>query len=224
MGSGDPDPDHRVALELTRAARATWCTATLVLFSICLDVPRVWAEPPFVTVGVGAGVIDVALPDPDSPSEDFGARPRLRFDIGVRPRPWLEVGGELGLAFLGDADSLRAFLAQQGLEDEAAYTLVDWGVGARLVWARSKRAALFVRGSAGMGWLRLAAPEDYGQRETDATWSFGGGLEVVPFTRSLVRIEARALGQAADDGTHHHATFEAVLLYAPGRERFADPN
>lgn len=209
---------------MTGAARAIRFAATLILVSICLDVPRVWAEPPFVTVGVGGGVIDVSLPVPDSPDEDFGVRPRVRFDVGVRPRPWLEVGGELGLAFLGDSDSLRAFLAQQSLEDEAAYTLVDWNVGARLLWSPSKRTALFLRGSAGMGWLRLAAPADYGRRESDATWSFGGGLEVVPFARSLLRIEARGLGQAAADGTHHHATFEAVLLYAPSRERFADPN
>jgi len=175
-------------------------------------------ESPFVLVGVGAGALSVDVPHPEKPGETFGTRFRSRFDLGVRPRPWLEVGAELSLARLGASDSVNAILAAQGDVADAAYTLVDWNVSVRYLLPEAMHLVPWVRAGVGQAWLRLSAPE--GRRVQDLAWVGGVGLDAEPWRSVLFRAEARYLGIASDPETAHNFGATLGLFYAMRHSQF----
>lgn len=178
-------------------------------------------DPVAVTIGVGAGAVRADLPDPNRPGERFGTEPYVRFDIGWAARPWLELGAELGLGFVGESDSLREIVAQTRPDAAAPFTLVHWGVVVRPRLALgSGRWAGFGRAGLGGVTLSLSAPEGgRGRRDDGVAWNAGGGLELRAHRRLLLRAEALWLGQS-DGATHHHAVATLSLLYAFPRAAF----
>jgi opacity protein-like surface antigen len=176
------------------------------------------ADTPFFVVGIGAGAISIDLPHPEEPGEDFGTRFRTRFDIGFRPATWLELGVELGLAQLGASDSVNAILEAGGLPQEAAYTFVDWNVGARMFMPGTARWTPWVRGALGQAWLKLSAPQGY--REQDLAWALGVGLDFEPMRSLLLRSEARYLGQQTSGDPASHLSVDLGIFYALRRSQF----
>ena len=144
MGSRDPGSAVGCAQQLNGARPfhgVLRCIVFCALFFVCGVKSQIHAQPeapveerPFFVIGVGAGAMSVDLPNPDNPGETFGTKFRSRFDMGIRPQQWLELAGELGLTQLGAADSVNAILEANSLPPDAAYTLVDWNVGARVPW------------------------------------------------------------------------------------------
>ncbi|MFQ5600939.1 MAG: outer membrane protein [Candidatus Krumholzibacteriia bacterium] len=189
--------------------------------SVAAETPG--RERTLLLMGLGAGALDLDIPHPERPGEDFGARFRLRFDLGYELRSWLEIGAELGIAMLGESDSLNALLRQRGSPGEASYTFVDVGVGVRARWLLGTgRWAPFVRGAVGAATLSLSAPDGLGSRQSDPTWSAGAGLEWTPYTPVVLRFEGRYMGQRSEDATRSHASAELVVLYALSTSRM-DP-
>lgn len=167
-----------------------------------------------VLVGIGAGVLDVDLPDPNHPGAIFGPSFRLSFDLGYEFSDWLGVQAGVGFTMLGGSDSLDAVLRGMGREDESAFTLVDFGAGVRVRWPlASGRWAPFVRAGAGGATFSLAAP-GFGRRDTGPTWSAGGGVEILPVRPVVVRVAASWLGHRYQDVTRNHVGVELVVLYA----------
>ena len=176
------------------------------------------AEAPFFVVGIGAGAIYVDLPHPEKPGEAFGTRFRTRFDIGFRPIAAVELGAELGLSQLGASDSVNAILASGGFPEEAAYTLVDWNVGARWFLPGTGSWTPWVRGALGQAWLKLSAPDGY--REQDFAWVLGVGIDVEPLRGMLLRSEARYLGQSTSGDPASHLSVDLGIYYALRRSQF----
>ena len=166
-----------------------------------------------VIVGIGGGVLDVDLPDPDRPGESIGLSPRLRFDLGYEISSWFGVDAELGFTMLGGSDSLDAALEEMGLAERSAFTLVDVSAGVRGRWPLGAgRWAPFVRAHYGVATLSLSAPGT-GSRETEPLWKLGGGLEVLPIRVILLRLEAQWLGQRHQDSTRNHVGVDFSVFY-----------
>lgn len=173
-----------------------------------------------VVVGIQLGAVDVDLPHPEKRGESFGSRFRLGFQMGYDLTARLAVDADLGFSFLGESDSLNAILEEQGREPGAAYTLVDCSVGLVGRWPLGAgRWAPFVRASGGVVSLALSSP-DGGSRETDPSWSLGGGLELSLARPVLMRAEGRWLAQGAEGATANHITVELALFYAMHRSLF----
>ena len=168
-----------------------------------------------VLVGLEFGAIDVNLPHPERPGESFGSQFRLGLQARYEITSWLGIDAEVGFSFLGESDSLNAILEGQGREPGAAYTLVDCGIGVVARWPLgSGRWAPFLRASGGLASLALSSP-DGGTRETDPSWSAGGGVEWTVARPVVLRFQGRWLGQRTDDGiTRSHATAELAVFYA----------
>jgi len=162
--------------------------------------------------------MSVDLPHPEKPGETFGTAFRSRFDLGVRPRPWLELAGELGLTQLGASDSVNALLEAGGFPRDAAYTLVDWNAGARLMLPAAARLVPWVRAGIGQAWLRLSAPQGY--RQQDLAWSLGVGIDYEAWRSVLFRSEARYLGQQAADSTASSLSVDVGIFFALRRSQF----
>jgi len=179
------------------------------------------ADRRLVVLGIQLGAIDVDLPHPEKPGEDFGSRFRLGFQLGYDVTRRLAVDTEVGFSFLGESDSLNAILEGQGREPGAAYTLVDFGVGVVGRWplGAAGRWAPFLRASGGLVSLALSSP-DGGTRQTDPSWSLGGGLECALARPVLLRAQGRWLAQRDDGTTANHVTFELALFYAMHRSLF----
>ena len=177
-----------------------------------------------VLLGLEFGAIDVDIAHPERPGESFGTCFRLGLQAGYEVVSWLGVDAEAGFSFLGESDSLNAILIAQGGEGGAAYTLVDFGIGVVGRWPLgSGRWAPFVRASGGLASLALSSP-DGGTRETDPSWSAGGGLEFTLARPVVLRLQGRWQGQRADDGTtRNHGTAELAIFYALHRGSFAVP-
>jgi hypothetical protein len=175
-------------------------------------------DRPFAVFGVGAGAMQVDVADPEHPGDTFGTRFRGRFDLGVRPLEWLEVGGEVGLTRCGASDSVNAILESQGDDPDAAYTLVDWNVGARFLLPGTQRLVPWVRAALGQAWLRLSAPDGY--RVEDLAWVAGVGLDTEPWRSVLFRAEARYLGIDTSPDVSHNVSVDLALYYAFHRSQF----
>ncbi len=167
-----------------------------------------------VLVGVEFGAIDVDLPHPEEPGATFGERFRLGMQLGYEVTRRFALDAELGFSFLGESDSLNAALAAQGREEGAAYTLVDFGVGALARWPLGEgRWTPFVRATAGLVSLALSSP-DLSTRETDPSWSAGGGMDFVLARPVVLRFQARWMEQQQDGEPRHHVTGELAVFYA----------
>ena len=177
-----------------------------------------------VLVGLEFGGIDVDLPHPERLGETFGACFRLGLQAGYEITTWLGVDAEVGFSFLGESDSLNAVLTAQGGEPGAAYTLVDGGIGIVGRWpVGSGRWAPFVRATGGLASLALSWP-DGGTRETDPSWSAGGGVEFTVARPVVLRLQGRWIGQREDDGTvRKHGTAELAVFYAFHARSFTVP-
>ncbi len=175
-----------------------------------------------VLVGLEVGAIDVDLPHPEEPGETFGNRFRLGLQVGYEVTRRFALDAELGFSFLGESDSLNAALAAQGREEGAAYTLVDFGIGALARWPLGEegRWAPFVRATAGIVSLALSSP-DLSTRETDPSWSAGGGMEFVLARPVVLRFQARWMGQQQDGELRHHVTGELAIFYALHSDSFS---
>jgi len=101
---------------------------------------------------------------------------------------------------------------------DAAYTLVDWNVGARLFLPGSPRFVPWVRAGVGQAWLRLSAPQGY--REQDLAWVLGVGIDYEPWRSVLFRSEARYLGQQTSDTTASSLSVDLGIFYALRRSQF----
>jgi hypothetical protein len=167
-----------------------------------------------VLVGVEFGAINVDLPHPEEPGATFGERFRLGMQLGYEVTRQFALDAELGFSFLGESDSLNAALAAQGREEGAAYTLVDFCIGALARWPLGEgRWAPFVRATAGLVSLALSSP-DLSTRETDPSWSAGGGMEFALARPVVLRFQARWMGQQQDGEPRHHVTGELAVFYA----------
>jgi len=190
--------------------RVTRWMALGLLVAAAMQAPAAAAGvqgPPAAVVGVGLGATWVDLPDPNPGRTDLGVGTLLRFDLGYAPRPWFEIGGELGLGFLGESDSLNAVLAAEGVVGIGTRTHVQALAVARARWLRAEsRWAPFARAGAGVAGLSLAAPGGLGDRDLDPAWTAGAGIEWFAHPRLIVRAEGAYLGQAAAARTAHHAT------------------
>lgn len=218
-------PLHTDALWNCPARGMLQCIVLVALFLTAGQGSRVYAqssatneERPFFVIGVGAGAMSVDLPNPEKSGETFGTKFRSRFDMGIRPQQWLEFAVELGLTQLGAADSVNAILESQKLPGDAAYTLVDWNVGARLFLPGSARFVPWVRAAVGQAWLRLSAPQGY--REEDLAWALGVGIDYEAWRSVLFRSEARYLGQQTSDTTASSLSVDLGIFFALRRSQF----
>jgi hypothetical protein len=163
-------------------------------------------QSPVAVAGIGLGATWVDLPDANVGAADLGATTLLRFDLGYAPRPWLELGGELGLGFAGESDSLNALLTADGITGVATRTHIQALAVVRTRWPRAgARLAPFARAGAGAAGLSFAAPGGRSERDLDPAWTVGGGIDLRAHRRILVRAEAAYVGQAAAGRAAHHA-------------------
>ena len=212
------------ALQVSRPRGVLQCIVFCVLFlaagtsALRAQSNEPNEERPFFVIGVGAGAISVDIPNPEKPGETFGTKFRSRFDLGFRPQHWLELAAELGLTQLGAADSVNAILEGNGFPPDAAYTMVDWNVGARIFMPGTTRFVPWFRGGIGQAWLRLAAPNGY--RQQDLAWVLGVGIDYEPWRSVLFRSEARYLGQQSADSTPSSLSVDLGIFYALRRSQF----
>jgi opacity protein-like surface antigen len=220
--SGASSPHVARAFRFTYAEQMLCCAffvAFVVSSGLVTSSRAQSTQPgPFFVVGIGAGAMSVDLPHPEQSSETFGTKFRSRFDLGFRPQPWLELAGELGLTQLGASDSVNALLEANKLPPDAAYTLVDWNVGARLFMPGSTRFLPWVRAGIGQAWLRLSAPQGY--RQQDLAWALGVGIDYEAWRSVLFRSEARYLGQKSGDTTASSLSVDLGVFFALRRSQF----
>jgi len=210
------------AVTLDRAGRR-FALGLLALVALPAGAMAEVQGPPAAVVGVGLGATWVDLPDPNPGRTELGAGTLLRFDLGYAPRPWFEIGGELGLGFLGESDSLNAVLAADSVAGVGTRTHVQALAVARGRWLRAEsRWAPFACVGAGVAGLSLAAPGGRGSRELDPAWTAGLGLEWFAHPRLMLRLEGSYLGQAAQASTAHHATACLTLLVGVPRAALAE--
>lgn len=180
-------------------------------------------SPPAAVVGIGLGATWVDLPDPNPGRSELGAGMLLHFDLAYAPRPWFEIGGTLGLGFLGESDSLNAVLAVDGVAGIGTRTHVQALAVARARWLKPESSwAPFVRAGGGVAGLSLAAPGGRGDRDLDPAWTAGAGLDWFAHPRLLLRAEGAYLGQAAATRTAHHTVASVSLLVGVPRAALAE--
>lgn len=141
-------------------------------------------------LGIGAGVLRL---------ESAGTRARVHFDLALEARRWLELGAQLGFGYLEQPDP-----ATVATEVHAEAVL-------RARWWRPGRTwAPFARAGGGLAWRARSGPSGAGSRDEDPLWSVGGGLDVLPRGRLVLRGELVVLGH----GDRRHAAATLAALYA----------